>query len=64
MRKLEVKKYQLLIIAGETLHSMTVFADGVRIQSGYYEFVYEGETLSCFPIERTIIRTIENADNE
>lgn len=55
-----MKKYNLIVLAGHTHWDATVFATNVTYGNhGSYQF-YDGDTfLACYPIEKTIISSIE-----
>lgn len=59
-----MNKYQLIVITGNGVEHYTVFAEHfhTRDGSGYYAFFAGGQIVSCWPIERTIIRSIEDAE--
>jgi hypothetical protein len=59
-----MKKYELLIITGNHLNPITQFAEGFEVEDGFYEFIYNDETIACYPISRTIIRSIEEMEEE
>ena len=58
-----MKKYNLIVLAGHTHWDATVFATNVTYGNhGSYLF-YDGDTLlACYPIEKTIISSIENIE--
>lgn len=60
-----MKKYQIHIISGTGILHYTVFAQYFsesRTSSGYYAFYDGKELIACYPISRTIIVSIENAE--
>jgi hypothetical protein len=60
-----MKKYQIHVIDGNGVRPYTVFAkyySESRTSSGYYAFFDGGDLIACYPISRTIIVSIENAD--
>jgi hypothetical protein len=63
-----MKKYQIHIIAGNAILPYTVFAEYYHstttssASSGNYAFYCDGELVACYPMERTIIVSIENAE--
>ena len=60
-----MKKYQIHVIGSDGIIPYTVFAQYFsesRTSSGYYAFYDGKELISCYPISRTIIVSIENAD--
>lgn len=65
-----MKKYELLIITGNHLNSKTVFAEyfdtttNNNTFSGYYAFYADKKIVSCYPIERTIIASIEELEED
>lgn len=67
--KLKVmKKYQIKVIVGNTLEDFTVFAEyyysktNSNTSSGNYAFYADGELVSCYPINRTIIVSVEKVE--
>ena len=65
-----MKKYNLIVLAGYTHWTVSVFAETFRAttnnsnSSGFYSF-YDGKTLvACYPIEKTIITGIEDLEEE
>ena len=63
-----MKKYNLIVLAGYTHWTVAVFAEKFHTttnnsnSSGFYSF-YDGKTLvACYPIEKTIISSIENIE--
>jgi len=59
-----MKKYQLQIITGNHLNQITQYAEYFLVEDGYYEFCCDDETVACYPISRTIIRSIETVEGE
>ena len=63
-----MNKYQLIVMTGDRLDHYTVFAEkfstttNSSTSSGYYAFYADRTLVSCYPIERTIISSIEDAD--
>ena len=63
-----MNKYQLIVMAGDRLDYYTIFAENFSTttnsgtSSGYYAFYADRKLVSCYPIERTIIASIEDAD--
>lgn len=63
-----MKKYQIQIIAGNVIYPYTVFAEYYHsttnnsASSGHYAFYCDGDLVACYPMERTIIVSIENAE--
>ena len=58
-----MKKYNLIVLAGHTHWDATVFATQMIYGNhGSYQF-YDGDTpVACYPIERTIISSIEEIE--
>lgn len=61
IEEIPIKRYDLLVIA-EELHSHKVFAQSVVITEHVYQFIYENSIIACYPVNRTIIRNIEEAE--
>jgi hypothetical protein len=63
-----MKKYHLIVMTGDRLDRYLVFAESFSTStnsstsSGYYAFYADKQLVSCYPIERTIIISIEDAD--
>ena len=63
-----MNKYQLIVMTGDRLDYYTVIAEKFStttdsgISSGYYAFYANSKLVCCYPIERTIIASIEDAD--
>ena len=63
-----MNKYQLIVMTGDRECRYTVFAENFSTttnsgtSSGYYAFYADRKLVSCYPIERTIIASIEDAD--
>jgi hypothetical protein len=63
-----MNKYQLIVMTGDRLDRYTVFAEkiitttGNGTSSGYYAFYADSKLVCCYPIEKTIIASIEDAD--
>ena len=63
-----MKKYNLIVMTGDRLDHYTVFAGSFSTTtnssttSGFYAFYYKSDLVACYPIERTIISSIEDAD--
>lgn len=61
IEEIPMKRYDLLVIA-EELHQHKVFAQSVVITEHVYQFIYEGSVVAFYPVNRTIIRNIEEAE--
>ena len=60
-----MNKYNLIVLAGHTHWDVSVFATSIhRGQSGCYTFYDEKEIVACYPIERTIVASIEKLDEK
>jgi hypothetical protein len=63
-----MKKYQIWLIVGNTREHCTVFAENFHTSTnsststGYYAFYCDNQLVACYPIERTVIYSIENAE--
>jgi hypothetical protein len=66
----DMKKYYIKVIVGNTLENFTVFAEYYHsttnnsTSSGNYAFYADKELVACYPIERTIIVSIEKIEEE
>ena len=63
-----MKKFQLSVMTGDRVDRYTVFAENFNTtttggtSSGYYAFYEDSKLVCCYPIERTIIVSIEDID--
>lgn len=63
-----MKKYDLIVLAGYTHWTVSVFAEKFHTttndssSSGFYSFYYEKTLVACYPIEKTIITSIEEME--
>jgi|688.fasta_scaffold412390_2 hypothetical protein len=63
-----MKKYQLRVFYGNYAENYSVFAEKFDTQtssstsSGYYAFYCDNNLIACYPINRTIILTIEEME--
>ena len=63
-----MKKYQIKVIVGNTLEDFTVFAEyyynttSNSTSSGHYAFYADRALVACYPIDRTIIVSVENVE--
>lgn len=53
----DIKVYELLTI--NQLSPTKIFAEEFDTKEGYYEFKIDGKIISCYPIDNTIIKSIE-----
>ena len=64
-----MKKYNLIVLAGYTHWTVSVFATKFRnttndsSSSGFYSFYDENILVACYPIEKTIITGIEEMED-
>jgi len=55
-----MKKYYLEVIGGTNLNQLYVVnADYLNIGTSYYKFEISGSVVAIYPIDRTIIKSIE-----
>ena len=54
-----MNKYEILVITGDNVKSFKFFAEDFDTDNGFYRFWYKDETISCYPINFTIITNIE-----
>lgn len=65
-----MKKYNLIVLAGYTRWTVSVFAETFRAttnngdSSGFYSFFDKKTLVACYPIEKTIITGIEDLEEE
>lgn len=63
-----MNKYELIVMTGDRLEQYTVFAEKFHTttnsstSSGFYSFYANFKLVCCYPIEKTIISSIEYAD--
>ena len=64
-----MKKYNLIVLAGYTHWTVAVFATKFRnttndsSSSGFYSFYDENTLVACYPIEKTIISSIDEVED-
>jgi hypothetical protein len=64
-----MKKYNLIVLAGYTHWTVAVFATKFRnttndsSSSGFYSFYDENTLVACYPIDKTIISSIEEVED-
>ena len=54
-----MNRYDILVITGDNIKSFKVFAKDFETDNGFYRFWYNDETVACYPINFTIITSIE-----
>ena len=65
-----MKKYNLIVLAGYTHWTVSVFAETFRATTnngdscGFYSFFDNKTLVASYPIEKTIITGIENLEDE
>lgn len=63
-----MKKYNLIVLAGYTHWTVAVFATKFHTttnnstSSGFYSFYDENTLVACYPIEKTIISSIDQIE--
>jgi hypothetical protein len=63
-----MKKYNLIVLAGYSHWTVTVYATRFNTttnnstNSGFYSFYDENTLVACYPIEKTIISSIEDIE--
>jgi hypothetical protein len=64
-----MKKYNLIVLAGYTHWTVAVYATKFNTttnnstSSGFYSFYDENTIVACYPIEKTIISSIEDVED-
>ena len=63
-----MKKYNLIVLAGYTHWTVAVYATKFNTtantpRSGFYSFYDENTLVACYPIEKTIISSIEDVED-
>ena len=70
MKYINMKKYNLIVLAGYTHWTVSVFAEKFSTtinngdNSGFYSFFDRKTLVACYPIEKTIITGIEDLEDE
>ena len=70
MKYINMKKYNLIVLAGYTHWTVAVFAETFRAttnngdSSGFYSFFDNKTLVACYPIDKTIIVSIEDIEEE
>ena len=65
-----MNKYNLIVLAGHTHWTVAVYGTQLHTttnnstSSGFYSFYDENTLVACYPIEKTIISSIEKIDEE
>lgn len=55
-----MKKYYLEVIGGSNLNQLYVVnADYLDISTSYYKFLVKSNVVAIYPVDRTIIKSIE-----
>jgi hypothetical protein len=57
-----MNRYQLKVLGYDGLSRYTVYAESFDIYSGIYAFMADRQLVACYPIDRTIIESIEEVD--
>jgi hypothetical protein len=64
-----MKKYNLIVLAGYTHWTVAVYSTKFNTttnnstSSGFYSFYDEHTLVACYPIEKTIISSIEDVED-
>lgn len=58
-----MKKFNLLVLVTEQFN-VHVFAENFDLIDGSFVFICDNEIVCCYPINKTIIQSIENMDEE
>lgn len=59
-----MNKYDILVITGDNVKSFKVFAEDFDTENGFYRFWYKDETMACYPINFTIIKSVEKMEED
>ena len=54
-----MNKYLIFVITGDNIKRFKVIADDFESDNGFYIFWYNDEIVACYPINFTIIESIE-----
>jgi hypothetical protein len=57
-----MKIYEIWIIMANTTHTFNIEANRFKSSEGSHDFYLDDELIGCFPINRTVIRSIKNKD--
>jgi hypothetical protein len=52
------------VIIGDNVKSFKVFAEDLKIENRFYRFIYKDETIACYPINFTIITSVEKIEED
>jgi hypothetical protein len=59
-----MNKYEIFVIIGDNVKSFKVFAEDLKIENRFYRFIYKDETIACYPINFTIIKSVEKIEED
>lgn len=59
-----MNKYEIFVITGDNVKSFKVFAEDLKIENRFYRFIYKDETIACYPINFTIITSVEKIEED
>ena len=59
-----MNKYLIFVITGDNIKRFKVIADDFETDNGFYRFWYNDETVACYPINFTIIESIEKIEQD
>jgi hypothetical protein len=57
-----MKIYEIWIIMANTTHTFNIEANRFKSSEGSHDFYLDDELIGCYPINRTVIRSIKNKD--
>lgn len=57
-----MNRYQLKVLGYEGVSRYTVYAETFDTGSGIYTFMADRQLVACYPIDKTIIESIEKID--
>jgi hypothetical protein len=58
-----MKKFQIKVLTYTGSYETQVYAENFSTNnSGFYKFICDGDIVSCYPIDKTIILSIENIE--
>lgn len=59
-----MNKYDIFVITGDNVKSFKVFTEDFDTENGFYRFWYKDETTACYPINFTIIKSVEKMEED
>ena len=57
-----MNKYMIFVITGDNIKRFKVVAEDLKVENRFYRFISKDETVACYPINFTIIESIEKIE--